>query len=32
MQAAIYEIGAVYVSGTVHDGWAMDPGPMPATP
>ena len=31
IQAAIYEIGAVYVSGTVHDGWAMDPGPMPAT-
>jgi hypothetical protein len=30
IQAAIYEIGAVYVSGTVHDGWGIDVGPMPA--
>jgi hypothetical protein len=30
IQAAIYEIGAVYVSGTVHDGWGIDVKPMPA--
>jgi len=30
MQAAIYEIGAVYVSGEVHDGWSLDAAPMPA--
>ncbi|WP_457422268.1 C1 family peptidase [Roseateles sp. P5_E7] len=31
MQAAIYEIGAVYVSGDVHDGWTLDESPMPAS-
>lgn len=31
MQAAIYEIGAIYVSGDVHDGWTLDAGPMPAS-
>ncbi|MBI3349678.1 MAG: peptidase C1 [Burkholderiales bacterium] len=31
MQAAIYEIGAVYVSGDVHDGWGLDASPMPAS-
>ena len=30
MQAAIYEIGAVYVSADVHDGWTLDATPMPA--
>jgi len=29
MQAAIYEIGAVYVSGDVHDGWGLGAGPLP---
>lgn len=29
IQAAIYEIGAVYVSGTVHDGWGLDATAMP---
>ena len=31
MQAAIYEIGAVYVSGDVHDGWGLEESPMPAS-
>lgn len=31
MQAAIYEIGAIYVSGDVHDGWTLDESPMPAS-
>lgn len=31
MQAAIYEIGAIYVSGDVHDGWSLDASPMPAS-
>ncbi|MFG6460264.1 C1 family peptidase [Roseateles sp. DXS20W] len=31
MQSAIYEIGAVYVSADVHDGWALDPAPLPAS-
>lgn len=31
MQAAIYEIGAIYVSGDVHDGWTVDASPMPAS-
>ncbi|NCT82650.1 MAG: C1 family peptidase [Comamonadaceae bacterium] len=31
MQAAIYEIGAIYVSGDVHDGWGLDESPMPAS-
>jgi hypothetical protein len=30
MQAAIYEIGAIYVSGDVHDGWTLDATPMPS--
>lgn len=30
MQAAIYEIGAVYVSADVHDGWALGPSAMPS--
>ncbi|CAM3907398.1 C1 family peptidase [Roseateles saccharophilus] len=30
IQAAIYEIGAVYVSGSVHDGWGLDATVMPA--
>jgi len=30
MQAAIYEIGAVYVSGDVHDGWTVDETAMPS--
>lgn len=29
MQAAIYEIGAVYVSADVHDGWGLDAAPLP---
>lgn len=29
MQAAIYEIGAVYVSADVHDGWGVDTSAMP---
>lgn len=29
MQAAIYEIGAVYVSADVHEGWGLDEGPLP---
>lgn len=29
MQAAIYEIGAVYVSADVHDGWALDASSLP---
>ena len=31
MQAAIYEIGAVYVSADVHDGWSLDESTMPAS-
>lgn len=31
MQAAIYEIGAVYVSGSVHDGWGLDATPLPSS-
>ena len=31
MQAAIYEIGAIYVSADVHDGWTLDASPMPAS-
>lgn len=31
MQAAIYEIGAVYVSADVHDGWTLPEAPMPAS-
>jgi hypothetical protein len=31
MQAAIYEIGAVYVSADVHDGWSLDESPMPSS-
>ncbi|MFN3862184.1 MAG: C1 family peptidase [Roseateles sp.] len=31
MQAAIYEIGAVYVSANVHDGWSLDASPMPTS-
>ena len=31
MQAAIYEIGAIYVSADVHDGWTVDASPMPAS-
>ncbi|HEY0957116.1 MAG TPA: C1 family peptidase [Roseateles sp.] len=31
MQAAIYEIGAVYVSADVHDGWGLDAAPMPSS-
>ncbi|RZL33613.1 MAG: peptidase C1 [Rubrivivax sp.] len=31
MQSAIYEIGAVYVSGDVHDGWGLDGSAMPAS-
>jgi hypothetical protein len=31
MQAAIYEIGAVYVSGDVHDGWDLDASPLPGS-
>lgn len=31
MQAAIYEIGAVYVSADVHDGWSLDESAMPAS-
>ena len=31
MQAAIYEIGAIYVSGDVHDGWTLDESDMPAS-
>ena len=27
MQAAIHEIGAIYVSAAVHDGWALDAAP-----
>ncbi|MCE4557216.1 C1 family peptidase [Roseateles cellulosilyticus] len=29
MQSAIYEIGAVYVSADVHDGWAVDASGVP---
>lgn len=29
MQSAIYEIGAVYVSATVHDGWTLDASALP---
>ncbi|MFG6485067.1 C1 family peptidase [Roseateles sp. BYS78W] len=29
MQAAIYEIGAIYVSGSVHDGWGVDTSGLP---
>ncbi|HEY9109042.1 MAG TPA: C1 family peptidase [Roseateles sp.] len=29
MQSAIYEIGAVYVSADVHDGWDIDSGALP---
>lgn len=31
MQSAIYEIGAVYVSADVHDGWALDATPLPGS-
>lgn len=31
MQAAIHEIGAIYVSADVHDGWTLDASPMPAS-
>jgi hypothetical protein len=31
MQAAIYEIGAVYVSADVHDGWTLDESTMPGS-
>ncbi|MDR7335578.1 C1 family peptidase [Roseateles asaccharophilus] len=31
MQAAIYEIGAVYVSADVHNGWGLGPSPMPTS-
>jgi len=31
MQSAIYEIGAVYVSADVHDGWGLNETPMPAS-
>lgn len=31
MQAAIYEIGAVYVSADVHDGWGLDASSMPSS-
>ena len=31
MQAAIYEIGAIYVSADVHDGWTLDASAMPAS-
>ncbi|MFT7776888.1 C1 family peptidase [Roseateles sp.] len=31
MQAAIYEIGAIYVSGDVHDGWTLDESAMPSS-
>lgn len=31
MQAAIYEIGAVYVSAEVHDGWAMAAAALPTS-
>ncbi|MEO6277897.1 C1 family peptidase [Roseateles sp.] len=31
MQAAIYEIGSVYVSGDVHDGWGLGESAMPAS-
>ncbi len=31
MQAAIREIGAVYVSADVHDGWTLAATPMPAS-
>lgn len=31
MQSAIYEIGAVYVSADVHDGWGLGESPMPAS-
>lgn len=30
MQAAIYEIGAIYVSADVHDGWTVPATAMPA--
>lgn len=31
MQAAIYEIGAVYVSADVHDGWGLTAAPLPVS-
>lgn len=31
MQAAIYEIGAVYVSADVHGGWTLDVSPLPTS-
>jgi hypothetical protein len=31
MQAAIREIGAVYCSGDVHDGWGLDESPLPTS-
>lgn len=31
MQSAIYEIGAVYVSADVHDGWGLGASAMPAS-
>jgi hypothetical protein len=31
MQAAIYEIGAIYVSADVHGGWTLEAAPMPAS-
>lgn len=31
MQAAIREIGAIYVSADVHDGWGLDEAPLPAS-
>lgn len=31
LQAAIYEIGAIYVSADVHGGWTLDASPMPAS-
>lgn len=29
MQAAIFEVGAIYVSADVHEGWAIDPAKSP---
>lgn len=31
MQAAIREIGAIYCSGDVHDGWGLDEAPLPSS-
>jgi len=31
MQSAIYEIGAVYVSADVHDGWGLDASALPGS-